>query len=119
LRAEGTDPILAAPIWWVPGELAFYCEGQPTVYSFGLTTGDRHSQYDFWHPNPVSDPAEFVGKTFLLIGDFPPETAAAFDILRPPMTVEHRVGGRLVNAWTVRVAERFRGFPGLPGQAAH
>jgi hypothetical protein len=119
LQARGTDPILAGSIWWIPGEMGFYCDGQPTVYSLGLMTGDRHSQYDLWRPNPVTDPIQFVGKTFILIGDFPPETAAAFDVLRPAKTVEHRVGGRLVSECTVRVAEGFRGFPALPAQAAH
>jgi 4-amino-4-deoxy-L-arabinose transferase-like glycosyltransferase len=119
LRAKGTEAILSAPIWWIPGELAFYCEGRPTVYSVGLTAGDRHSQYDLWRPNPVNDPAEFLGKTFILIGEFPDETARAFDALHPPMIVEHRVGGWLVNAWTVRVAEGFRGFPSLPAHSAN
>ena len=64
VEAEGTEPVIAAASWTLPGELAFYCRGNPVVYSVGLILGDRHSQYDLWRPNPVEDSALFVGRTF-------------------------------------------------------
>src|SRR5947209_19357313 len=33
LRAKGIEPILVGSGWTLPGELGFYCEGHPTVYS--------------------------------------------------------------------------------------
>lgn len=119
LRAEGVEPVLGGVAWWLPGELSFYCAGRPTVYSFGLAAGGRHSQYDLWRPNPVGDAEQFRGKTFILVGDFPGDVHRAFDVLRPPIAVVHRVDGRPVSAWTVRIAEGFRGFPERIGRAAH
>ena len=66
---EGQDPILAGLRWDQPGLLGFYCEGHPQAYSFGLILHiDRHSQYDFWRPNPVDDAQAFRGRTFLVVG---------------------------------------------------
>jgi 4-amino-4-deoxy-L-arabinose transferase-like glycosyltransferase len=52
LRREGVEPVLAASAWNEPGELGFYCAGNPVVYCLGAVLGDRHSQYDFWRPTP-------------------------------------------------------------------
>src|SRR5439155_1080805 len=79
LRSEGVEPIIAASGWTLPGEVGFYCQGQPTVYSIGLAMGDRHSQYDLWRPNPIDDPAEFRGRTFILVGTFSESLRSAFD----------------------------------------
>jgi len=119
LRTEGIEPVVAGCAWWVPGELGFYCAGRPTVYSVGLVAGDRHSQYDLWRPHPVADPQAFHGKTFVLVGEFPAEMLEAFAVVRPPLGVVHRVAGRPVSAWTVRIAEGFRGFTALRSPAAH
>jgi len=66
-RGEG-EPVLACTSWSLPGEVGFYCDGHPNVYSVGLLVGDRHSQYDLWHPNPIKDTEHFRGQTFLIIG---------------------------------------------------
>ena len=65
-------PVLAASLWWVPGELGVYCAGHPQAYSIGLTAGDRHSQYDLWI-NPLANGDQFRDRTFLIVGDVPEE----------------------------------------------
>ncbi len=118
LRAEGIDAELAGSGWTVPGELAFYCQGHPTVYSLGLALGDRHSQFDCWHPNPVADPASFKGKTFIVVGEFHPELREAFARVEAPIGVLHSQDGYPLGSWTVTVCRGFRGFPESPGLAA-
>lgn len=117
LRAEGVEAELAGSGWTVPGELAFYCEGHPVVYSLGLALGDRHSQFDYWHPNPVADPAVFVGKTFIVVGEFHPELREAFARVDEPATFFYSQDGHPLGGWTVTVCHGFRGFPESPGSA--
>src|SRR5262249_8393095 len=111
LRAEGVEPVLAASGWTLPGGLAFYCQGQPTVYSLGLALGDRHSQYDLWRPNPVWDAPRFAGATVLFVGEVGPALGGAFERTDAPETVTYREGGRPVARWTVTVCRGYRGFP--------
>jgi hypothetical protein len=113
-RTQGIDPLLAATSWNVPGEMAFYCRGHPTVYSLGLAVGDRHSQYDLWHPNPVRDAAIFRGRTFIVIGEVPPFWKESFEHIDPSGVVTHRERGQVVAQWTVTVCRGFRGFQNLP-----
>jgi 4-amino-4-deoxy-L-arabinose transferase-like glycosyltransferase len=110
LRAEGTEPVLAGMGWALPGEIGFYCAGHPTAYSAGRVMGDRHSQYDEWHPNPVADPGPFAGRTFVIVGGFPAELDC-FDSIDPPRTVTHYERGQPVASWTVVVCRGFRRFP--------
>jgi hypothetical protein len=114
LRAQGSNPILAGLSWTVPGEIAFYCRGHPAVYSLGLALGDRHSQYDFWHPNPIDDPEVFSGRTFIVVGDVHPFLSGAFDRIEPPRTVTHCEHGQPVAEWTVTVCRGYHGFQNLP-----
>lgn len=108
LRLQGIEPVLAAGRWNLPGELAFYCRGQPTVYCLGSSMGDRHSQYDFWRPNPLADAATFAGKTFILV-DCPEEASRLmFDEIEPPLGVVHREGGEPIAQWTITTAYRYR-----------
>src|SRR5262249_29425818 len=83
LRAAGREPVLAASSWALPGEVGFYCEGHPTVYSVGPVFGDRHSQYDLWRPNPIDDGDDFSGRTFVIVsyGNLP--LAMAFERVEP------------------------------------
>jgi hypothetical protein len=111
LRAEGHDVVLTGTTWNLPGELGFYCEGRPQAYSIGLANGDRHSQYDLWHPNPIDDPGAFAGKTFLIVGDVHPEAQRAFAAPLHRERFEHREGKHVVAAWTISVFPGFRGFP--------
>jgi 4-amino-4-deoxy-L-arabinose transferase-like glycosyltransferase len=110
LREEGIEPILAGTSWTLPGELGFYGQHQPTVYSIGPALGDRHSQYDLWHPNPVGDPGEFAGRTFIVVGDQNPRLLEGFACCDAPVTVAHYQGNDAVARWTVTICRGFRGF---------
>lgn len=111
LSAEGVDPVLAGVRWDLPGELAFHCRGNPEAFSLGSALGDRHSQYDLWHPNPVADVDAFAGRTFVIVGSIDAVLSPAFERVEPTRTIEHREGGHLVAAWTVTLAHGYRGFP--------
>jgi hypothetical protein len=115
LRREGVEPLLAGSSWALPGELGFYCAGHPVVYSFGLPLGDRHSQYDLWHPNPVDNPGKFLGATFIVVGHTSRELVAGFDRVDSPRVVKHIERGQPVAVWGVTVCRGFRGFPRPPG----
>ena len=57
-RDIGRDqPLIGAMVWTLPGELGFYCRGNPQVFTFGAALSDRFSQYDVWRPNPVAQTA--------------------------------------------------------------
>jgi 4-amino-4-deoxy-L-arabinose transferase-like glycosyltransferase len=107
-RRTGNDPLIATMVWTVPGELGFYCDGHPVVYSFGSGLADRFSQYDVWRPNPVADAQAFAGKTFVYVGEeLPP---GAFDEMHRVAEVTHAEGGVPLANWTVWVCRGFRGF---------
>jgi hypothetical protein len=110
-EATGEDPILAAETWATPGELGFYCRGNPPVYSFGTVIADRHSQYDVWRPNPVADAQAFRGRAFVYVGTSLPDADRVFDRTEPPVEVIASDGGIPVATWKVWVAYGFRGFP--------
>jgi hypothetical protein len=109
VRSEtGEDPLLAGMTWTVPGELAMYCEGQPTVYSFGLALADRFSQYDVWRANPVLDAQAFRGRTFVYVGAALPPTA--FERMEMVAKVIHREATIPLAEWEIWVGTGFRGF---------
>jgi hypothetical protein len=111
LNATGEDPILAGTNWTVPGHLGFYCEGHPQAYALGTVNGsDRHSQYDFWRPNPVKDAQAFRGRTFVIVGDIGPELRQGFEWIEPGREVVHSEGGIPIAAWTIWVCHGFRSF---------
>jgi hypothetical protein len=114
LRAAGDEPLVAGAPWGVPGELAFYCGGQPAAYTFGPAQGDRRCQYDLWRPNPFADPEAFRGRTFVFVGDLTPEVAAAFGRVGPTRKVYHVEGRHPVSVWKLTVCSDFRGFGLLP-----
>jgi hypothetical protein len=114
LRRQGIEPVLAGSGWTLPGELGFYCQGHPTVYSVGLVQGDRHSQYDWWRPNPVADRDDFRGRTFILVGDLSPQVWEAFASIDPPRTVTCYRKGQPLSLWPVNVCRGFQGFLGSP-----
>jgi hypothetical protein len=116
LRAEGSEPVIVGTGWALPGELGFYCEGHPTVYSIGPALGDRRSQYDFWRPNPIEDSSRFLGRTFIIVGaDNPLVLRNAFEQCEEPITVTHFERKQPIAAWTIIVAHGFRGFPRSSG----
>jgi hypothetical protein len=115
IRAEviesGQQPILACTSWSLPGELGFYCEGHPPVYSVGLPFGDRRSQYDLWRPNPIDDVGAFAGRTFIVVGFYDSEALRqAFAKVEAPRVVIHYEDGRPVAQWVVTVARGYKGF---------
>lgn len=110
LRERGEEePVLAGDHWSVPGEVGFYCRGRPTVYSLGLLAGDRHSQYDFWRPNPIADIEAFEGRTFIIIGEPNVGLAKAFRKLEGYREVIHQVAGYPVNRWGIFIGREFHG----------
>ena len=122
-RSDGDDPVLAGLYWDVPGLLSIYSDGHPQAYTLGLPLGlDRHSQYDFWHPNPVADAQAFRGRTFLVVapGDPRAALAPAFESVGVPQEVVYRENGRALAVWYVCVCRGYRGIdPGRrPGDAA-
>ncbi len=106
---ENREPVLAGMVWTVPGELAFYCENHPEVFTFGLALADRHSQYDLWRPNPISDAQAFRGRTFVYVGDEIPGLSEWFDRAELPVEVNASDGGIPVAHWKVWVLRGFRG----------
>jgi hypothetical protein len=120
LRAEGREPVIVGTGWALPGELGFYCQGHPTVYSIGPAMGDRRSQYDFWRPNPIEDPHEFLGRTLIIVGaDNPSALTSAFERLDEPITVTHFERAQPIASWTIIVAHSFRGFPPAVGAKSY
>jgi hypothetical protein len=109
LRAEGTEPVLCAASWTLPGEIGFYCEGHPQVYCLGTVQGDRHSEYDYWHPNPITEWNQFARQTFIFVGEMTDPLKTAFDEVEPPRKVVHYVDGRPVASWTINVCRSYRG----------
>jgi len=106
---DGAEPIIAATYWNVAGELGFYCQGHPTVYSLGLAFGDRHSQYDFWRPNPIADTEQFYGRTFIIVSPYVPALAASFDWVAPARVLTHVENGVPISTWTITLGHGFRG----------
>jgi hypothetical protein len=117
LRQQGEEPLLAAENWSLPGELAFYSAGRPTVYCLGAALGDRHSQYDLWRPNPIADPELFQGRTFIFVGTPTPILIQAFQQVETPHIVTYSEKGQPLASWTVCICRGFRGFCLLPAEA--
>ncbi len=111
LHAEGVEPVLAGAGWTLPGEVAFYCRKHPTVHSLGRALGDRHSQYDCWRPNPVSEASHFVGRTFILVGCGADAVSSMFDEVSEAITVTHSVNGESIARWNICIGRGFKGCP--------
>jgi hypothetical protein len=110
LRQRGVEPVLAAERWTQAAELGFYCAGQPAFCCLAIPLGDRDSQYDLWRPNPVADPREFHGRTFLLVGLDLERLRPAFGSFETMRTVPYDENGCLVMEWSIVVAHDFRGW---------
>ncbi len=111
LRRQGIEPVIAADSWVAPGELAFYCQGNPTVYTLGVLVGNRHSQYDLWRPNPIADPEKFRGKTFIYVGFYTKKISGAFRDYEKPDMVYHIEDGCPISEWQITIFRNFQGFP--------
>jgi hypothetical protein len=104
------EVILGGQSWTLPGELGVYCKGHPQAYTLGPVLGDRLSEYDLW-PGPLTDPHDFLGKTFLFVGDPCPELAAGFEHIDRPREVVHYEEGQPISYWVLTVCRGYKGFP--------
>ena len=119
-RETGREPFLAATYWAIPGHLAFSCRGQPTAYAIGIPNrSDRHSQYDFWRPNPISDAQVFRGRAFVIVGEIGPEVVSAFERVESPIRVVHTEADIPMQAWTIWVCHGFQGFDEIPHEPGY
>src|SRR5262249_20717993 len=84
--------------------------GHPDVYNVGPVQGDRHSQYDLWRPNPVADPQQFRGKTFIIV-NAAPAVLAGFAKTDAVREVIYSEDGNPVARWILHVCRDFRAFP--------
>jgi hypothetical protein len=111
LQSEGSMPLIAGSRWFYASEVSFYGAGHPNVYSLGLLIADRHSQFDVWRPNPLSDPEHFVGRTFIFVDVGLPNSTIekAFDRIEPARVVEYMEGGQPIAKWYLTVCRGFRG----------
>ncbi|MBI2805856.1 MAG: glycosyltransferase family 39 protein [Planctomycetes bacterium] len=108
LRQRGIEPVLAGQRWTHASELGFYCEGQPTVFCLGPLTGDRRSQFELWRPNPIHDPSEFVGRTFIIVGPDVEMLRPAFATLGELRDITYRERGIPIAQWKLTVASGYR-----------
>jgi len=117
---SGAGPVLAGTYWSIPGQLGFSCSGHPSAYAIGIPNcSDRHSQYDFWRPNPVSDAQDFLGRSFVIVGEIGPGVALAFERVEPRIRVVHAENGIPLQEWTIWVCHGFRGFGAIAGDAGY
>jgi hypothetical protein len=110
LKSDGAEPTIAGFSWMTPGLVGFFCKNHPSVFTIGPVFGDRHSQYDLWHPNPIADAQVFMGKTFVVVGTGSPDLTKAFDQVTPPRQVIYREDGQPISVWTILVCRGYRGF---------
>jgi Dolichyl-phosphate-mannose-protein mannosyltransferase len=109
---EGVEPLIVMARWDHPGQLVAYMDGHPDVYSIGRLTGDRNSQYDVWHPNPLDDAQAFRGRTFLFVNGTPnlSDLQPAFGRVAVLGQIEYRDRGHPFYRWFVVRCDDFRGF---------
>lgn len=118
LRQQGIEPVLAGYNWWIPGQVAFYCQDHPEVYSIGPAFKDRWSQYDLWRPNPIADPTLFLGRTFLIVGIPCDALLAGFADAHTTHVVTHEEAGQPIAQWFIIVGKGFKGF-NIPADRKH
>ncbi len=111
LPDDDEKTVLVCGSWTVPGELGFYCKDHPQAYSLGLIMGDRHSQYDLWHPNPLADSEAFAGKAFLIVGPNPDSLRPGFASVEVVGGVLYTESGQVLAAWPITIGRNYHGFP--------
>jgi 4-amino-4-deoxy-L-arabinose transferase-like glycosyltransferase len=109
LRERNIEPVVATTSWSLSGLVGFYCADHPTAYSLGLALGDRRSQCDFWRPNPVSDCAQFVGRTLVVVAPAGLDPRPWCDRFES-YPVNCSENGQPTAAWVVVVCYNYRGF---------
>ncbi len=109
LAQDGVDPVIAALNWNMPGELGFYCDGHPHVYSLGAFIGERVNQYDLWRPNPAADPQVFADRTFVVVNGHEETLRSIFAEARLVRIPTYREGDYPIASWTVWVCRGYHG----------
>ena len=113
--STGEEPVLAGTHWTLPGQLGFYCDGHPTVYSLGIVNGsDRHSQYELWRPNPEKDAQAFRGRTFVVVGQLGPGSISCFETIEKAIPVKFTQDGVPIAAWNIWICRGFSGLMEIP-----
>jgi 4-amino-4-deoxy-L-arabinose transferase-like glycosyltransferase len=110
IRKRHGDALLVCDSWILPGEFGFYCVGHPQLLSLGPVFGERHSQYELWHPNPVTDAGAFAGATMLVIGSNLDALRAEFSSVEHVGLLKHVENGHVLAAWPVTLGRGYRGF---------
>ncbi len=105
---ESKEPLLFGSTWSYTGALAFHLHDQPTVYCLGPATGSRHSQYDFWLPNPLYQTELYAGRDAIIVGDISPQIRDAFESIEPSKLVQARQDGLLIAEWYVTVGRKLK-----------
>lgn len=115
----GQEPVVVGTHWTFPGTLRFHCQGHPDTYSIGVANGsDRFSQYDLWRPNPLRDAQDFLGRSFVIVGDIGEDVARAFERIELPRRFFHVSNGVPIAGWAIWVGHGFRGFDTVPLRTA-
>lgn len=114
---RGQTPFILTGNYQIASQVAFYTPTHPDVYCIQAALGFRQSQYDLWHPNPLSDPNAFVGRPCLYVGSRDP---ALFDVdedghvalpgAELAETVEHRVDGHALRIWPIWYCPSYAGL---------
>lgn len=112
LKAQtGREPFLMADHYGRASQLAFYVEGQPTVYAAGsMTRSGRRSQYDLWPETDLRNHETIErlnGRPALLFGADQAFWRSAFETVEeiPALAGEPKRGIKTF------LATGFRGFP--------
>ncbi len=114
MHATGRNPFIATDDYQVASQITFYCPGNPPVYCFQASLGDRQSQYDMWK-NPIRDADPFIGRPVIYVGSRKPElfggpqhTEPALECSAEPVRqVEHRVRGELIQLWPIYACDEY------------
>jgi 4-amino-4-deoxy-L-arabinose transferase-like glycosyltransferase len=107
---DGEAPMMAGMYWNVPGEIGFYCEGHPKVYSLGPFICERRNQYDLWRPNPVADAHLFAGRTFVIVNGHEPTLRGYFGAVAKVKDVVYREDGIPVASWSIWICRDYFGI---------
>jgi len=81
----GLEPLIMSEHYGRASQLAFYLDGQPTVYCTSAQVGGRKTQYDMWTQTNLANPqtlAPLLGRPGILFGGRPDQWTPAFDNLK-------------------------------------
>ena len=82
--STGLEPLVMSEHYGRASLLAFYLDGQPTVYTTSAQVGGRKTQYDMWMLTDLANQdtlAPLLGRPAILFGGRPDQWSCAFDEL--------------------------------------